>query len=110
MLAGCAGMELQRAQEMSPQGSAFNTSLYKGYVDLAASEYAEADYWDSDTFAARAISAGSGQMAGPEQIDRRALPADKAGELMDARRRLTMALSTGAADQNPAEAARAQGR
>ncbi len=108
VLAGCAGMELQKAQEMSPQGSAFNTSLYGGYVDLAASEYAEGDYWDSDAFATRAISAGSGQMVGPEQIDRRALPADKIGELKDARRRLTMALSDGAAERKPAEAAHAQ--
>ncbi len=108
VLAGCAGMELQKAQEMSPQGSAFNTSLYKGYVDLAALEYAEADYLDSDTFATRAISAGSGQLVGPEQIDRRTLPADKVGELKDARRRLAMALSTGASERNPAEAARAQ--
>lgn len=108
VLAGCAGMELQRAQEMSPQGSAFNTSLYEGYVDLAASEFAEADYRDSDAFATRAISAGSGQLVGPEQIDRRALPEDKVGELMDARRRLTMALSTGASERNPSEAARAQ--
>ena len=108
VLTGCVGTELQRAQEMSPQGSAFNTSLYAGYVDLAASEYAEADYLDSDTFATRAISAGSGQRVGPEQIDRRALPDDKVGELMDARRRLIMALSTGASERNPAEAARAQ--
>ena len=108
LLAGCAGMELQKAQDMSPQGSAFNTSLYEGYVDLAASEFAEADYWDSDTFAMRAISAGNDQLVGPEAIDRRALPEDKVGELMDARRRLTMALSTGASERNPTEAARAQ--
>ena len=107
-LAGCAGMELQKAQDMSPQGSAFNTSLYEGYVDLAASEFAEADYWDSDTFAMRAISAGNDQLVGPEPIDSRALPEDKVGELMDARRRLTMALSTGASERNPTEAARAQ--
>ncbi len=107
VLSAC-GMELQKAQDMTPQGSAFQTSLYKGYVDLAASEYAEADYFDSDTFAGRAIRAGSGQLVQPEQIDRRALPEDKAGELMNARRRLTLALSGGAAERKPAEAAQAQ--
>ncbi len=107
VLSAC-GMELQKAQDMTPQGSAFQTSLYKGYVDLAASEYAEADYFDSDTFAGRAIRAGSGQLVQPEQIDGRALPEDKAGELMNARRRLTLALSGGAAERKPAEAAQAQ--
>ena len=68
VLSACAGTELQRAQEMSPQGSAFQTGLYKGYVDLSASEYAEADYRDSDTFAGRAISAGSGQMANQSKL------------------------------------------
>ncbi len=108
VLSACAGTELQKAQDMTPQGSAFQTSLYKGYVDLAASEYAEADYFDSDTFAGRAIRAGSGQLVQPERIDRRALPEDKAGELMNARRRLTLALSGGAAERKPAEAAQAQ--
>jgi outer membrane protein OmpA-like peptidoglycan-associated protein len=108
ILAGCAGMELEKAQNLTPEGSAFDTNLYKGYVDLAVSEYAEADYTDSDTFAGRAISAGSGQMVEPEQIDRRALPDDRTGELMSARRRLVLALSTGAAERKPAEAAHAQ--
>ncbi len=108
VLSACAGTELQKAQDMTPQGSAFQTSLYKGYVDLAASEYAEADYIDSDTFAGRAISAGSGQLVPPEQIDQRALPEDKVDELMSARRRLTLALSGGAAERKPAEAAHAQ--
>ena len=65
VLAGCAGMELQKAQDMTPQGTAFNTSLYEGYVDLSASEFAEADYEDSDTFAERAISAGSDKLSHP---------------------------------------------
>jgi OOP family OmpA-OmpF porin len=108
VLAGCAGMELQKAQDMTPQGTAFNTSLYEGYVDLSASEFAEADYEDSDAFAERAISAGSDKLVRPEQIDQRALPDDKVGELKDARRRLTMALSTGSAEQHPAVAANAQ--
>ncbi len=108
VLSGCAGMELEKAQNLTPEGSAFNMNLYQGYVDLAASEYAEADYADSDVFAGRAIGAGSGQLVRPEQIDRRALPDDKVGELMAARRRLALALSAGAAERKPAEAARAQ--
>ncbi len=108
VLSGCTGMALEKAQNLTPEGSAFNMNLYQGYVDLAASEYAEADYADSDVFAGRAIGAGSGQAVAPEQIDRRALPEDKVSELMAARRRLSMALSSGAKDRKPAEAARAQ--
>jgi outer membrane protein OmpA-like peptidoglycan-associated protein len=108
VLSACAGMELQKARDMSPQGSAFQTGLYKGYMDLAASEYAEADYIDSDSFAGRAIRAGGGQLVQPEQINQRTLPGDKVDELMSARRRLTLALSGGAAERKPAEAAQAQ--
>ncbi len=108
VLSGCVGMELEKAQNLTPEGSAFNMSLYKGYVDLAASEYAEADYADSDAFAERAIGAGSGQVVEPERIDRRALPEDKVGELTSARRRLTSALIEGAEELKPAEAAHAQ--
>ncbi len=108
VLAGCTGMELQRAQEMSPQGSAFNINLYEGYVNLAVLEHAEIDYSDSDAFAARAIGAGSGQLVNPEQIDRRDLPGDKVGELGAARRRLVLALSSGAKERMPVTAAHAQ--
>ncbi len=108
VLAGCTGMELQRAQEMSPQGSAFNTYLYEGYVNLATLEYAEIDYSDSDAFATRAIGAASGQLVNPEQIDQRDLPDDKIGELGAARRRLVLALSTGAKERQPVAAAHAQ--
>ncbi len=108
VLSACAGTELQRAQEMSPQGSAFNTSLYKGYVDLSASEYHEGDYRDSDAFAVRAISSGSGQMVEPEALTARQLPEDSVGDLSSARDRLTAALSAGAADRKPMEAAHAQ--
>jgi hypothetical protein len=108
VLSGCAGMGLEKAHNLTPEGSAFNMSLYKGYVGLAESEYAEADYADSDVFAQRAIGAGSGQAVEPEQIDRRALPEDKVAELTGARERLTSALSAGAAERKPAEAAHAQ--
>ncbi len=108
VLAGCAGMELEKAQNLTPEGSAFDTNLYEGYLDLAVLEYAETDYTDSDAFATRAIGAGSGQLVRPEQIDQRALPEDNIDELMVARRRLTLALSSGAKERQPVEAAHAQ--
>ncbi len=108
ILSGCAGMELERAQNMTPEGSVFNMSLYKGYVELAKSEHAEVDYADSDVFALRAIGAGSGEAVEPEPIDHRALPEDKVAELTGARQRLTSAFDAGAAARMPVEAAHAQ--
>ena len=101
-------MKLQEAQKVTPTGDAFQTSLYKGYLDLSGSEFREADYQDSDVFATRAINAGSGQTFGPEEIERRALPEDKVGELTSSRGRLVKALTGGAAARKPMEAADAQ--
>jgi OOP family OmpA-OmpF porin len=108
VLVGCAGTELQKAQEMSPQGSAFNINLYEGYVNLATLEHAEIDYKDSDAFATRAIGAAGDQPVNPEQIGQRDLPDDKVDELGAARRRLVLALSSGAKERMPVEAAHAQ--
>ncbi len=108
ILSGCSGMELERAQNLTPEGSVFNMRLYKGYVELAKSEHAEVDYADSDVFALRAIDAGSGQAIEPEPIESRALPADKVDELTSARQRLTSAFDAGAAVRKPVEAAHAQ--
>ncbi len=108
VLSGCAGAELQKAQEMLPQGSAFNINLYEGYVNLATLEHAEIDYKDSDAFATRAIGAAGDQLVNPEQIGQRDLPDDKVDELGAARRRLVLALSSGAKERMPVEAAHAQ--
>jgi outer membrane protein OmpA-like peptidoglycan-associated protein len=108
LLSACAGMKLQEAQKVTPSGDAFQTSLYKGYLDLSGSEFREADYEDSDVFATRAIDAGSGQTFGPEEIERRALPEDKVGELTSSRGRLVNALAGGGAARKPMEAAHAQ--
>ncbi len=107
LLAGC-GTQLEQAQGLTPQGTAFDKNLYQGYLELSSSEYGEGDYRDSDAFADRAMRAGTGQAVEPEEIDLRALPADKAGELTTARRRLTAALDGPAAAGKPAEAAKAQ--
>ncbi len=108
LLGACAGFQLEKAQNTTPSGSDFNTSLYKGYVELADSEFREADYPDSDVFANRAIEAASNKSVQPEAIDARNLPADKRDELSNAREGLVAALGAGAADRKPAEAAHAQ--
>ena len=107
LIVGC-GTQLEQAQSVTPEGSAFDKNLYEGYLDLSASEFGEGDYSDSDVFAQRAMRAGTGQGVPPEEIDQRALPADRLGELSTARGRLTAALASPAAADKPAEAAKAQ--
>jgi outer membrane protein OmpA-like peptidoglycan-associated protein len=107
LLAGC-GMQLEKAEGLSPQGSAFDVGLYEGYLGLARSETGEGDYRDSDSFAGRAMMAGSGKEIGPEAIAARRLPVDKVGELSTARERLIAALGKGAAQKMPGESADAQ--
>jgi outer membrane protein OmpA-like peptidoglycan-associated protein len=107
-LSACGGLELGKAKSVSPQGSPFNQHLYAEYISLSQMEYDEADYWDADTFALRAVASGSGKSPAPEAIAARGLPADKVGELTSARGRLVAVLGTGAADRLPQPAARAQ--
>ncbi|MEO3430928.1 OmpA family protein [Pelagibius sp. CAU 1746] len=108
LLAGCSGMELQKAESMSPQGSSHDRSLYDGYLALSEGEYKEGDYSDSDAFAMKAMDAGSGKAVQPDMIASRELPADKVQELTAARLRLMTAMSAGAAEAKPLEAADAQ--
>ena len=106
-LAAC-GLQLEKAEMLSPEGSAFDVGLYEGYLGLAKSETGEGDYLDSDVFATRAISAGTGKEVGPEAIAARGLPADKVDELSMARERLVAALGKDAAQKMPGESADAQ--
>ena len=92
LLVAACGLQLEKAENLSPQGSQFDNSLYAGYVDLARSETGEGDYTDSDNFAIRAMNSGEGTPPEPEEITSRNLPGDKVGELGDARQRLVAAL------------------
>jgi outer membrane protein OmpA-like peptidoglycan-associated protein len=107
-LVGCAGMELEKAQMTSPSGSDFSAALYKGYVKLATDEFDEYDFKDSDVFALKAMAAARSENVQPQEIAERSLPADKVGTLTSARKRLTSALSAGAADKIPGATANAQ--
>ncbi len=108
VLAGCSGLELDRARGVSPEGSTFQNELYGGYIDLATSEYAEGDYTDSDFFASRAITAAGGSAPPPQELAERRLPEDTAPELSQARGLLVDAFARGASEKFPALAANTQ--
>ena len=108
VVAGCTGLELDRAKDLQPGGSEFSKNLYSGYIDLSASEFSEGDYRDSDNFALRASAAAGDKPGGPEDIGQRKLPSNKQGELSEARARLVAALSAGAREKAPTHAANAQ--
>ncbi len=107
LLAGC-GTGLEKAELVTPTGSAFNRSLYEGYVELSSREFREADYGDSDAFAERAIAAAQGEPPPPEALEARRLPPAEAPLLAEARNSLMQALAQGAAEKLPVEAAQAQ--
>jgi OOP family OmpA-OmpF porin len=104
----CAGTKLQETEGMQPQGSQFDVALSDGYKSLATSEYTEGDYTSSDTFAERAIAAGTGNAPAPEDIGARSLPPESVGELSASRDRLVTALNNGGGSVAPADAAEAQ--
>ncbi len=107
-LAGCGGMELQKAERLTPGGSEFEKGLYAGYIELARLEYGEGDYTDADVFALRAAGAAGGNASAPENIAERNLPHSKKSGLSVARARLVAMLEAGARSKAPTRAATAQ--
>ncbi len=107
-LSACGGLELGKARSVDPKGSAFDVNLYAEYLALSGTEFDEADYKDSDTFAMRAISAGSGNSPAPEDVKARNIPLNAVYDLTVAHDDLVDALGKGAAEKTPMDAARAQ--
>jgi outer membrane protein OmpA-like peptidoglycan-associated protein len=108
VLAGCAGLTVEKARNTEVSGGKFEQTLYAGYLSLAESEFDEGDYPDSDRFAARAIRSAKNERVAPETIADRDLPGEWVGALSEAHRRLVTALDAGARDSYPAGAAEAQ--
>jgi len=108
VLVGCSGMELQNAEKSPEPADAHDRALRDGYLMLSKSEYDEGDYDDSDDFAMRAMTASKGEPVQPAMISSRKLPAESVDELTAARLRLVTALSQGAAETKPLDAAEAQ--
>jgi OOP family OmpA-OmpF porin len=107
-LAACSGMQLGKADNVEPQGTLYQVSLYKGYLEQARIEFAEADYKDSDRFADRAIFVGAGNNVEPEGLNTRDIPSSARADLRDARGRLTALRGQGAINHLPALMARTQ--
>ena len=107
-LAACSGMQLGKAEKIEPIGTLYQVSLYKGYLEQARIEFAEADYADSDRFADRAMFVGAGNNIGPEGLNSRDIPSSARADLRDARIRLTALMGQGAIDHIPALMARTQ--
>ena len=106
-VAGC-GTQLQKTEGLQASGSDFSKELFDGYVGLSRSEYAEADYTDSDFFAVKAQTvAASGDVA-PQAIDARNLPDDRVNVLSRSRERLVAALAAGAREKAASDVADAQ--
>lgn len=108
LLSGCAGMQLDKARMVQPEGSNFSTSLYKEYMALSELEFLEGDYADSDAFALRAMSAAGNNPTAPEEMSARKLPPANKGELATARRELVEALAATATEKASVNAAQAQ--
>ncbi len=107
-LTACMGLELSDAEKVKPTGDAFSTTLYKQYISLARTEYAEGDYIDSDAFSIRARDAAAGKPAEPEAVAARQQTKKNAKALSAGRDKLVKALSGDAKTRIPGEAARAQ--
>jgi len=107
-LAACAGLQLQHAKKVTPQGSEFDNALAKNYLAASQTEYDWGDYWDSDVFAVSSMTAAQGSAVLPAEIGSRMLPEGKVGELSSARASLVAALDGNARSRNPEQAARAQ--
>ncbi|MFN3231515.1 MAG: OmpA family protein [Alphaproteobacteria bacterium] len=102
-----------QATGASPGGTAFDTALYNGYVQLANEEqnpYADYDIDGAsrDFYSNRALASAAGQTVLPTDVAARALPPESVAEVTDGRARLMAALDGTARDKAPAAAGRAQ--
>ena len=110
LLNACSGLELQTLDTVQPKGDKFSQTLFGEYKELSGNEYAEGDYLDSDAFALRAKSSGTGKPPAPEEVSARKQTAKSAKALSSARARLVKALDASGRTKAPEASARAQAR
>ncbi len=110
-LAGCVGSDIEAMRGAEGTGSDFTRALTEEYRQITLFEADDMYDWiDAGHFARKGLRAASGEVVEPEPIDAWDLPADKVGELTDARGRLVALLDASARSKVPQIAAHAQGR
>ncbi|WP_404381591.1 OmpA family protein [Caenispirillum salinarum] len=109
LLTACASnWDVEGARGMQPQGGAFETALFEGYLDLAAKERSIYDWTDTEYFLEKARAAAAGQTVLPDEVTDRRLPAGSTEEVAAARAALLAELDGGDRQAMPAAAADAQ--
>jgi OmpA-OmpF porin, OOP family len=109
LLTACAGMQLEKAEKVTPTGNAFDTALHAKYMVLARAENKEGDYADADFFAQRAMDSAAGNPPMPQEVSERTMPDnDTALVLAAARNDLVTLFDAGAKDKVPELSAAAQ--
>jgi hypothetical protein len=95
-LAGCAGGRLGKAEKVTAQDTDFDNTLSSGYLRLARTEQAEADYANADYFAKRAVTAANALIVLPPEANSRKLPQGDAIYVLAAYQDLVEVLDGGA--------------
>ncbi len=110
LLAGCAS-DIQKLKNTEPSGgTAFSQALTQQYKVYVSELTAEDDWHHAYYFAHKGLDAAHGASVAPEEVARWDVPDSSKEELAAARQSLVAALSGGAMQSKPEEAAKAQVR
>ncbi len=108
-LAGCANRPMNQLGNVTPSGTAFDSSLTQQYTGLSRVEKESGDFKDANAYARRAMAASQGNPTEPDSPELRTLLPDKyKAELTSERQRLVTALDASGRSKAPEDAARAQ--
>jgi OOP family OmpA-OmpF porin len=107
LLCGCSTYSLEKLRKAEPSGNAFQKALAREYMDYAAELERDYDWPESWHFADKGLSAVYGKDIGPDNVEDRDIPADKAVELAKAREDLITTLNPYTLESQPELSARA---
>lgn len=108
-LAACTSpQQIESARQSPPATGAFDEALYAGYLDLAASEVAQADWLDGELFYGKAEAVAGGEAVEPGLPEDWELSDEAATEAAAAREALTAVLDRGGRELAAVDSAAAQ--